>query len=126
VKRVHDPYAKARHLAWRVVQTQLVAGALLAAVAMLASMTVATAIASVWGAASVAVAHGVFAALQMRGVAGVDTLLRRFYGAAAWKWLVLFALFALGLIGLRLPAGGLLSGLIAAQLAGTWALVRYG
>lgn len=53
-------------------------------------------------------------------------LLRRFYGAAAWKWLVLFALFAIGLLLMRLPAGGLLGGLIAAQFAGTWALVRYG
>lgn len=123
---MHDPYAKGRRLAWRVVQAQLLVGVLLAGAAMLASLAFATATAAFWGAASVAVAQAVFAALQMRGVAGVDTLLRRFYGAAAWKWLVLFALFALGLVGLRLPAGGLLSGLIAAQLAGTWALVRYG
>ncbi|MBK9653982.1 MAG: hypothetical protein IPO66_00385 [Rhodanobacteraceae bacterium] len=59
-------------------------------------------------------------------MAAVQTMLRRFYGAAAWKWLVFFALFALGLVVLHLPAGGLLTGLIAAQIAGTGALIRYG
>ena len=41
-------------------------------------------------------------------------------------FLVLFALFALGLVVLRLPAGGLLAGLVAAQIAGTLGLIRYG
>ena len=73
-----------------------------------------------------AAASMVFAWRQMQGVAGASVMLRRFYGAAAWKWLVFFTLFAIGLVVLHLPAGGLLAGLIAAQLAGTWALIRYG
>lgn len=79
-----------------------------------------------WGAGAVAAAHAMFARRQLRGMATVQTMLRRFYSAAAWKWLVVFALFMLGLTLLRLPAGGLITGFIAAQMAGTWALLRYG
>ncbi len=80
----------------------------------------------VWGSAAVAAAHAMFARRQLQGMATVQTMLRRFYSAAAWKWLVVFALFMLGLTLLRLPAGGLITGFIAAQMAGTWALLRYG
>jgi len=123
---MRDPFANGRRLAWRVVQAQALAGLLAAA---LAAMTVRSPLvvgAVFWGAASVALAQMVFAQRQMQGVAAVQTMLRRFYGAAAWKWLVFFALFALGLVVLHLPAGGLLTGLIAAQIAGTGALIRYG
>ncbi|HWS26059.1 MAG TPA: hypothetical protein VN259_05720 [Xanthomonadales bacterium] len=123
---MRDPFANGRRLAWRVVQAQALAGLLAAA---LAAMTVRSPLvvgAVFWGAASVALAQMVFARRQMQGVAAVQTMLRRFYGAAAWKWLVFFALFALGLVVLHLPAGGLLTGLIAAQIAGTGALIRYG
>lgn len=126
VSRVHDPYAKGRSLAWKVVQLQCWAGALFAAALSLASGRMDLGLGALWGAGSVAAAQAAFAWRQMQGVAAVAKLLRRFYGAAAWKWLVLFALFALGLVVLRLPAGGLLAGLIAAQIAGTLGLIRYG
>ena len=126
VSRVHDPYAKGRKLAWKVVQLQCGAGVLLAAALWLISGRLDLGFGALWGAGSVASGQAVFAWRQMQGVAAVSTLLRRFYGAAAWKWLVFLALFALGLVVLRLPAGGLLIGLIAAQIAGTGALIRYG
>jgi len=87
-------------------------------------VSLATAVA--WGGSSVAAGQGAF---SLRHFAGIDTapkMLNRFFGAAALKWLVLFVVFGCGLIVLKLPAGGLLAGLIAAQLAGTWALLRYG
>ena len=102
----------------------MVVGAIAALLGLVHSPAMAFAV--FWGAASVAAGYGVFARRQMAGVAGVKTLLRRFYGAAAWKWLVLFALFALGLTIARLPPLGLLAGLIVAQLAGTLALLKYG
>lgn len=123
---MHDPFAKGRRLVWRVVQAQGFVGAVLALATWLAGGGAAATLAVAWGAYSVTLAQALAGTRQMQGVAAVDTMLRRFYGAAAWKWLVLFALFALGLIGLKLPAGGLLAGLIAAQIAGTWALLRYG
>lgn len=123
---MHDPYAKGRSLAWKVVMLQCWVGISIAVLAWLASGRVDLGSGVLWGAGSVAAAQAVFAWRQMQGVAAVATLLRRFYGAAAWKWLVLFALFALGLVVLRLPAGGLLAGLIAAQIAGTLGLIRYG
>lgn len=126
MSRVQDPYAKGRRLAWKVVQLQCWAGVLCAAALWLTSGRLDVGLGALWGAGSVAVAQAVFAWRQMQGVAAVSTLLRRFYGAAAWKWLVLFALFALGLVVLRWPAGGLLTGLIAAQIAGTLGLIRYG
>ena len=122
---MQSPFATGRRLATRVVQAQLVTGTVLALVALL-TLGSAAAIAVIWGAVSIALAQAVFAFRQMQGLAAVTTMLRRFYGAAAWKWLVFFALFALGLVVLQLPAGGLLAGLIAAQIAGTWALIRYG
>jgi len=122
---VQSPFATGRRLAGRVVQAQFAVGMAVALVILLAKGSE-MAIAVIWGAASIALAQAVFAFRQMQGVAAVTTMLRRFYGAAAWKWLVFFALFALGLVVLRLPAGGLLAGLIAAQIAGTWALIRYG
>lgn len=109
-----------------MVQLQLLAGVVIAAVSWAVTQLPSQAFAVVWGAASLAVAQMVFARRQMQGVTAVATMLKRFYGAAVWKWLVFFALFALGLVGLRLPAGGLLTGLIAAQVAGTGALIRYG
>lgn len=123
---MQDPFAKGRLLARRVVLAQLMAALLIAALALAYTQSPMQAVAVFWGAASVAAAQVVFARRQMQGVAAVQTLLRRFYGAAAWKWLVFFALFALGLVVLHLPAGGLLTGLIAAQIAGTGALIRYG
>lgn len=126
VSRVHDPYVRGRLLARRMVQAQLLAGVAIAALAWSATGSPAMAAGVLWGAASLAGAQAVFAWRQLQGVAAVPTMLRRFYGAAAWKWLVFFALFALGLVVLRLPAGGLLIGLIAAQIAGTGALIRYG
>lgn len=123
---MHDPYARGRLLARRVVQAQLLTGAVLAALAWVLTRTPEMAVGVAWGAASLALAQAVFARRQLQGVAAVATMLKRFYGAAAWKWLVFFALFALGLVVLRLPAGGLLTGLIAAQIAGTGALIRYG
>jgi F0F1-type ATP synthase assembly protein I len=121
---VQDPFAGGRTLARRVVQVQAAAGAVFALAALAHSPEMALAV--LWGAASVAAGYAVFARAQMAGVAGVKTLLRRFYGAAAWKWLVLFTLFALGLAIARLPPLGLLGGLIGAQLAGTLALLKYG
>jgi hypothetical protein len=109
-----------------MVQVQLLTGAVLATLAWVATRTPELAGGVAWGAASLAIAQAVFARRQLQGVAAVPTMLKRFYGAAAWKWLVFFALFAVGLVVLRLPAGGLLSGLIAAQIAGTGALIRYG
>lgn len=109
-----------------MVQAQLLAGAATAALGWFATGSPAMAFGVLWGAASLAGAQAVFAWRQLQGVAAVPTMLRRFYGAAAWKWLVFFALFALGLVVVRLPAGGLLVGLIAAQIAGTGALIRYG
>ncbi len=121
---MQDPFAGGRLLATRVVQVQMVVAALGALIGLVQSPAMALAV--FWGAASVAAGQAVFARRQMAGVAGVKTLLRRFYGAAAWKWLVLFALFALGLTVLRLPPLGLLAGLISAQVAGTFALLKYG
>jgi F0F1-type ATP synthase assembly protein I len=126
VSRVHDPYAKGRLLARRMAQLQLLTGAALAALVWVVTRAPEMAVGVAWGAASLALAQAVFARRQLQGVAAVATMLKRFYGAAAWKWLVFFALFALGLVVLRLPAGGLLTGLIAAQIAGTGALIRYG
>lgn len=123
---MQDPFAKGRLLARRVVQAQVLAGLLIAVPALVFTQSPMMAVAVFWGAVSVALAQIVFARRQLQGVAAVQTLLRRFYGAAAWKWLVFFALFALGLVVLHLPAGGLLTGLIAAQIAGTGALIRYG
>lgn len=123
---MHDPFAAGRLLARRVVQTQLWTGLLLAALVLAASQDAQLAAAVAWGTVAVASAHAMFARRQLQGMATVQTLLRRFYSAAAWKWLVVFALFMLGLTLLRLPAGGLITGFIAAQIAGTWALLRYG
>lgn len=108
------------------MQTQLWSGLLSAAVVYSVSLDWSLAAAVVWGTVAVAAAQALFARRQLQGVATVQTMLRRFYRAAAWKWLVVFALFMLGLALLRLPAGGLLTGFIAAQIAGTWALIRYG
>ena len=121
---MRDPFAGGRLLATRVVKSQAIAGALCALLALAHSPTMALAV--LWGAASVAAGFGVFAWRQMIGVAGVSTLMRRFYGAAAWKWLVLFTLFVSGLTVAQLPPSGLLGGLICAQLAGTLALLKYG
>lgn len=123
---MRDPYAGGRRLARYVALAQLWAAVLGAVIAAWWSQSLSAAVAVAWGAGSVAAGGAVFAWRQMQGVAGVNTLLRRFYGAAAMKWLVLFAVFAIGLIVVRLPAGGLLAGLIGAQLAGIWALLRYG
>lgn len=123
---MRDPYAGGKRLAGHVALAHLWAAVLGAVIAAWWSQSLSVALAVAWGAGSVAAGSAVFAWRQMRGVAGVNTLLRRFYGAAAWKWLVLFSVFAFGLVVVRLPAGGLLAGLIGAQLAGTWALLRYG
>lgn len=123
---MHDPFARGRRLVWRVVQAQGIVGTLLALVSFAAGLGLAPSLAAIWGAFSVALAQALAGWRQMRSVAAVETMLWRFYGAAAWKWMALFALFVLGLVGLELPAGGLLAGLIAAQIAGTWALLRYG
>ncbi len=109
-----------------MVQAQLLAGVVVAGLVYTATGMPQMAVGVFWGAGSLAVSQLVFARRQLRGVAAVHTMLRRFYGAAAWKWLIFFALFALGLVVLRLPAGTLLGGLIAAQIAGTGALIRYG
>ena len=108
------------------MQTQLWTGGLMAVTIYAVSLDGALAAAAAWGAAAVAAAQAMFARRQLRGMTTVQTMLRRFYSAAAWKWLVVFALFMLGLTLLRLPAGGLITGFIAAQMAGTWALLRYG
>ncbi|MEZ5466315.1 MAG: hypothetical protein R3F18_01435 [Lysobacterales bacterium] len=126
LKSLHDPFAAGRLLARRVVQTQLWTGGLMAVTIYAVSLDGALAAAAAWGAAAVAAAQAMFARRQLRGMTTVQTMLRRFYSAAAWKWLVVFALFMLGLTLLRLPAGGLITGFIAAQMAGTWALLRYG
>lgn len=123
---MRDPYAGGRELAKHVALAHLWAAIVGAVIAALWSHSLPLALSVAWGACAVACGSAVFAWRQMQGVAAVQTLLRRFYGAAAMKWLVLFAVFAFGLIVMRLPAGGLLTGLIAAQLAGTWALLRYG
>lgn len=121
---MQDPFSGGRFLARRVVQVQAIAGAAAALAALAHSPSMAIAV--FWGAASVAAGYGVFAWRQMAGVVGVKTLLRRFYGAAALKWLVLFTLFALGLTVARLPPLGMLGGLVCAQLAGTLALLKFG
>lgn len=123
---MHDPFARGRRLVRRVVQAQGIVGALLALATFAAGFGLAPSLAVAWGALSVALAQALAGWRQLQGVAAVETMLRRFYGGAAWKWMALFALFAAGLVGLGLPAGGLLAGLIAAQIAGTWALLRYG
>ncbi len=54
------------------------------------------------------------------------TLSLLFLSTMKGRDVVLGKLAALGLVVLRLPAGGLLAGLIAAQIAGTLGLIRYG
>lgn len=123
---MRDPFAAGRHLAQRVLIAQLIAAGLAALIALAWSGNWRVGLATIWGGSCVAVAHSVFALAQMRGgMASVSTLARRFFAAAAWKWVVLFGLFALGL-SLTLHAPAMLVGLIAAQIAGTGALVRYG
>jgi hypothetical protein len=121
-----DPFAGGKRLALRMLYAQLVAVGLVSIVVLLVvgSLSIASAVA--WGGTSVVLAQATFAWRQFAGVASAATMLRRFFGAAAWKWLLLFAVFGTGLIVLKLPAGGLLTGLITAQLAGMWALLRYG
>lgn len=121
---MQDPFSGGRSLARRVVQVQVLTGAAVAIAALAHSSGMALAV--FWGAGSVAAGHGVFAWRQMAGVVGVSTLLRRFYAAAASKWLVLFTLFALGLTIAELPPLGLLGGLVCAQLAGALALMKFG
>jgi F0F1-type ATP synthase assembly protein I len=75
---------------------------------------------------SVALAQAVFAWVQWRDrMASVRTMVRRFFAGAAWKWVVLFGLFALGL-SFQLSPPAMLAGLIVALMAGTGALIRYG
>jgi hypothetical protein len=123
---MNDPYAGVRRLAARVLYVQLTAVALACLVAGLVTASGRVLLAVAWGGASVALGQLVFARRQFAGVAPAAQLLRRFFGAAAWKWLLLFAVFGTGLVLLKLPAGSLLAGLITAQLAGMWALLRYG
>lgn len=112
-------------MARQVLRAQALATALAAAVALALSGSPLVAAGLAWGGGAVMAGAWMFAHRQMAGVASATTLLRRFYGAAAWKWLVLFALYALGMVVLGLPAVAMLSGLLAAQAAGTWALIRY-
>ncbi len=121
-----DPFAGGKRLAVRMLCVQLAAVGLSCIVALMAIGSLSSMTAVAWGGASVILAQAVFAWRQFAGVAPAATMLRRFFGAAAWKWLLLFAVFGTGLIALKLPAGGMLAGLITAQLAGMWALLRYG
>jgi hypothetical protein len=122
---MHDPFAGGRRLARQVLRAQALATALAAAAALAVSGSPLVAAGVAWGGGAVMAGAWMFARRQMAGVASATTLLRRFYGAAAWKWLVLFALYALGIVALGLPAVSMLAGLLAAQAAGTWALIRY-
>jgi hypothetical protein len=122
---MHDPFAGGRRLARQVLRAQVLATALAAAAALALSGSPLVAAGLAWGGGAVMAGAWMFARRQMAGVASATTLLRRFYGAAAWKWLVLFALYALGMVVLGLPAVAMFSGLLAAQAAGTWALIRY-
>lgn len=122
---MHDPFAGGRCLARQMLRAQALATVLAVSVALVMSGSSLVAAGVVWGGVAVMAGAWVFARRQMARVASATTLLRRFYGAAAWKWLVLFALYALGFVVLGLPAVAILSGLLAAQAAGTWALIRY-
>lgn len=121
-----DPFAGGRRLAWRVLQTQSICTAVAALLAVALGHPLAVCLAVLWGGLAVVLGQAVFAWRQFAGLAPAASLLRRFFGAAALKWLLLFAVFGTGLVVLALPAGGLLVGLITAQLAGMWALLRYG
>ncbi|MEZ5442434.1 MAG: hypothetical protein R3F15_13205 [Lysobacterales bacterium] len=121
-----DPFAGGKRLAQRTLRVQVLATLLTASVAAVWTQSLLAGLAAIWGGMAVVLGQALFAWRQFAGMAPAAAMLRRFFGAAALKWLVLFAVFGTGLIGLGLPAAGLLVGLIAAQLAGMWALLRYG
>lgn len=123
---MRDPYSGARQLAKRMALLQVAATVVVTLLALALTQSMATAVAVCWGGLAMVAGQGVFALRQFSGLAPVSRLLQRFFAAAALKWLVLFAVFGAGLVLLRLSPGALLAGLMTAQLAGIWALLRYG
>lgn len=121
-----DPFVEGKRLAVRVLLTQVITVLALSLGVWVFGWGLSPAIAVAWGGSSVAAGQGVFSLRHFAGIDSASRMLTRFFGAAALKWLVLFVVFGCGLILLELPPGELLAGLITAQLAGTWALLRYG
>lgn len=120
------PFAEGKQLASRVLRVQLVVTLALPALALLLAQPARLTLGMFWGGLAVVAGNGVFALRHFARIDHAPRLLRRFFAAAALKWLVLFLVFGSGLVLLQLPGGALLAGLITAQLAGTWALLRYG
>ena len=123
---VKDPFAEGKRLAVRVMWWQMSAIITVALAALVVRGDLTATIAVLVGGLAAAAGHGVFALRHFAGIDSVSRMLNRFFGAAAIKWLVLFLVFGSGLVVLKLPGGAMLVGLITAQLAGTWALLRYG
>jgi len=121
-----DPFVEGKQLAVRVLLWQVLTVLTLAIAIFALDWGVTAAVAAVWGGSAVIAGQGVFSLRHFSRIDSAPRMLNRFFGAAALKWLVLFAVFGCGLVWLKLPAGELLAGLIVAQLAGTWAFLRYG
>lgn len=120
-----EPYAKLRELARRLVQAQLLIGLLTALLAAYWGWW--ASLSALFGAWVIAGGSALFAWRHIgTGVAPAGVLLRRFYGAALWKWVwVLLALW-FGFAVLQLAPLPLLGGLLMAQATGFWNLVRHG
>ncbi|HUH90012.1 MAG TPA: hypothetical protein VLZ76_05045 [Lysobacter sp.] len=113
---VHDPMSAGRRLALRAIAFQAGATAL-TTLAFLAH-GVPSALGAVMGGGAVVAGGGVATLVALGGgVQPAGTVIGRLLAGVILKWLVVFAVLALGLAGFKLPPLPMLAGVVATTLA---------
>jgi F0F1-type ATP synthase assembly protein I len=117
---VRNSVQSGRRLAARVFTTQVAASAVVALAWLAAGSR--EALGALLGGLAVALGTGLFALRYFRGAEPAGSVLARFAGATALKWVVAIALLYLAIGVLALPAPAVGTGLLAGLATSVWAL----